>query len=61
MDQGVRADTLNRKQSRIRPRGQPRNPDWKETRMLSIALDLSTEIIAWIVMIGNQIALGSSN
>lgn len=24
--------------------------------MLSIALDLSTEIINWIVMIGNQIA-----
>lgn len=29
--------------------------------MLSIALDLTTEIIAWVVMIGNQIALGSSN
>lgn len=29
--------------------------------MLSIALDLSTEIINWIVMIGNQISHGSSS
>lgn len=29
--------------------------------MLSIALDLSTEIINWIVMIGNQIAYMITN
>lgn len=29
--------------------------------MLSIALDLSTEIINWIVMIGNQISFALSS